>query len=592
MPLPITTPKPAGEPARRDYRLLRRLLLAALVVGCARYVSLNMADPDLWGHTLYGQEWLADGVLPQTATHTYTAEGHRWINHENLAELALAIGFGSLGVPGMLAAKCLVGMVVLGLMAIVARRHGVGVLTTWVWLLLVAANLQVFVLLRPQLLSFLWCAVALYVLDHAFAGWGNRRADFRERRRQADRPAVDWRWLVALPPLVALWTNSHGGFVAGLAIVLTFLGGRAVEAVFRPGIAARRHTLGLLAVMAGCVAATLLNPYGLQLHRWLLASLGAPRPEITEWDPPSPSTPLFWPFVTLAAAAVAALAVSKKRRDPVRVLILILVAWQAASHLRHIAFFALLCGFWLPPHLQSAIDRLRVRAVGKMPTISPSAAQRSVLVAALSVIIALQVVSLGGRLSSLPVLRSHYPVDALQWMAERGVRGKLVVSFNWAQYAIAALEPDVRVSCDGRFRTCYPQEAVDRHFDFLLGEERARWRRPEAGEVCGARELEHGRPDYVLLDRRYPNPRRVMEESAGDEWVLVYQDRLAQVWGRSEAVDDKGSPAWIAPELRFVSDHISTTSVEWPALPRRVSSESAPPREVAERETQKTVGDG
>lgn len=567
--LPETPRATTACAAVRDFRLLRRLLLASLVLGCAGYLSLNLADPDLWGHTLYGQEWIADGALPRTATHTYTAEGHPWINHENLAELALAVGFPALGVTGMLAAKCLVGMVVLVLMARGARRQRARPVTTWAWLLLVAMNLQPFFLLRPQLLSFLWCALALFVLERAFAGWGSRRSDFGPKRRKVDDAPIDWRWLAALPPLVAVWTNSHGGFVAGLAILSTFLGGRAVQLIARRRAGYLGAVCGLAGVVAACVAATTLNPYGLGLHAWLLGSLGAPRPEITEWDPPGPSTPVFWPLVLLATAAVAALAASRRRHDPVKLVILALVAWQTASHLRHIAFFALLCGFWLPPHVQSAVDRFRGRSAGGFSRVRLNAATRWVAFGALTAAIAVQTLSLGQRLASLPVERTRYPVDALQWMAEQGVRGKLVVAFNWAQYAVAALVPDVRVSCDGRFRTCYPQEAVDRHFDFLIGEFRERWRAGDGGAIDGSRELVFGAPDYVLIDRAYPNPTRIMAEADPKEWALVYQDGIAQVWGRRSVVDDAESPRRIAPEARFVSDHYSRTSVEWPALPRR-----------------------
>ena len=57
----------------------------------------------------YGRELLNEGALPRTATHTFTAEGYRWVNHENIAEIVFALGFDYLGVTGMLIAKCLLG---------------------------------------------------------------------------------------------------------------------------------------------------------------------------------------------------------------------------------------------------------------------------------------------------------------------------------------------------------------------------------------------------------------------------------------------------------------------------------------------------
>ncbi|TWT99842.1 hypothetical protein Pla108_07850 [Botrimarina colliarenosi] len=577
------------SPARRDYQVFRRLVIALLVVACAGPLSLNVVDPDLWGHVRYAEEWIAQGELPRTATHTFTAQGHPWVNHENLAELALAYGFRTLGVQGMLAAKVLLGMSILLLMSLAARRQGVRPIAAWATFLLVAHNLQAFFPLRPQLLSFLWCAVMLLALDRAFAGWGNRRSDFQNNRRKADLTAIDWRWLAGMPLLFVVWANSHAGFAAGLGIFTVVLVGRAVELLIRTGREAWRPVVGLAVVAAACGLATLATPYGYSLHLWLIESLGSPRPEITEWAAPTSDNPVFWPLVLLIAVALAAYAFTDRRRDLVKMLVLALVGWQAVSHLRHIAFFALLCGFWLPPHLQSIASRLRSKAAQGLPTASLSPWMRTGIAAALAGAIALQATFLGQRLASLPVYRSRYPVDALQWMAEQHVRGDLVVCFNWAQYALAALAPDVKVSFDGRFRTCYPQQVIDRHFDFLVGGRIARHRSGDSGPIDGLRTLEVDRPDWVLVDRKYANAVEVMADAGranGGAWTLVYQDAVAQLWGPTAVVDDVSSPNFVPAERRFVSDHFSLTAFEWPALPRRrvLAPVENSSREVAKRD--------
>ena len=88
-------------------------------------VGAGFVDPDLWGHVKYGQEVIADGCLPETATHTYTAEGFRWINHENLSEIAVALVYEHLGVYGLTLGKCVLGMAILSLMLLTARRQAV-----------------------------------------------------------------------------------------------------------------------------------------------------------------------------------------------------------------------------------------------------------------------------------------------------------------------------------------------------------------------------------------------------------------------------------------------------------------------------------
>ena len=610
--------------AKREYRFLKRLLLVALWVSCALALSLNLADPDLWGHVRYGQDLLADGALPATASHTFTAPDHSWVNHENIAEIVFAVGYAWVGDEGLLVAKCLLGLAILAAMAWVAHQHGVRAVTMAAFLLLVANNLTAFFPVRPQLLSFAWFTLLMLVLEQAFRGWPNifsredvlhggsstsdasieageedaldEQIEVNEVREPAGDPPtwspLQLKWLLLAAPIIALWTNSHGAFVAGVVIFGTYLGGRAVEAIYYR----RWNGLPIVAALTGlgvvAIAATLINPYGIGLHEWLLASLGSPRPEITEWAAPKPSDPVFWPFVTLMVVATASWFFTQLRRDWVQIVIVGLVAWQACSHLRHIAFFTLLCGFWLPPHLQSALRRLRPDTLNKLPVQRIGIWSRWGFAGALAVAIGLQSHALYGRLERLPVYRNMYPVDAVQWMTFKGVKGKLVVSFNWAQYAIAALAPETKVSFDGRFRTCYPQEVVDMNFDFLLGEhEGRRHRQAGAGPIDPTAVLEYRKPDLVLVDRTYEHSVSVMlneSEKADPEWSLIYQDGIAQLWGRCSVYDDPNSQRYVAAEERLITDRVYNTAFAWPALPHPSVTNSVAEGPVAEDDSQAT----
>ena len=564
---PVSTTPSAGSAddrtALREFYQVRRGVLATMVLSCALALSLNLADPDLWGHIQYGQDWIHEGELPRTASHTYTAVDHPWINHENLAELAFAVGYERLGVVGLLTAKCLLGMAIVLLMVWTGFRRGVDAISIWAIMLLVTNNLTAFFPVRPQLFSFALFALLMVILDRAFATW------------QSDQ-RVRFRWLLLTPPLFAIWVNSHGAFVAGLCVLVALLMGRSLEVLIVRGREAWPTVLGFAAVIVASSAATLINPYGVEMLMWLRDSLGRPRPEITEWAPPKPSDPVFVPLVMLGLTAMASLAATRHKRDWTQIAILALVGWQAVSHLRHIAFFALLCGFWLPPHIHSALQRLRSGDAGALPEIRLSPGLRRVAMVAIVTAIALESTALARRLTQLPVYRNYYPVDALRFMAEHDLKGKLVVSFNWAQYAIAALAPKVQVGFDGRFRTCYPQEVVDMHFDFILGEyDGLRHRSPNSGSIDGRKVLEFGQPDMVLVDREYKHAVAVMEnvtQESDNPWVLLYQDAVAQLWGRRSRFDDPTSDAYIAPASRLISDERNDDSVPWPALPEPTPS--------------------
>jgi len=161
-------------------------------------------------------------------------------------------------------------------------------------------------------------------------------------------------------------------------------------------------------------------------------------------------------------------------------------------------------------------------------------------------------------------------------MARERLTGRAVVTYNWAQYVLAAFADEddesrsqVLVAFDGRFRTCYPQDVIDMHFDFVLGNlgPQYRHRDPDSPAFDASRVLRHARPDLVLLRRSQHNSVSTME--ANDrEWVLLYSDSVAQLWGRSRRYDDRGSPYFIPPERRALNDEQQTGSVPWPAFPR------------------------
>ncbi|MDP6721392.1 MAG: hypothetical protein QGF59_22180, partial [Pirellulaceae bacterium] len=141
-----------------------RAFFLALLVICLLPLSKNQPDPDFWGHVQYGSDMLREG-LPSSATYTYNAVGHRWINHETLSELALALGIQSLGSAGLLCIKSLLGAVLMAVVIHLPRRAGVSQTTIVVVALITSINLMHFWLLRPQLTSYLFFASLVLLLD-------------------------------------------------------------------------------------------------------------------------------------------------------------------------------------------------------------------------------------------------------------------------------------------------------------------------------------------------------------------------------------------------------------------------------------------
>ena len=281
-------------------------------------------------------------------------------------------------------------------------------------------------------------------------------------------------------------------------------------------------------------------------------------------------------FWALIIVAVGSIALTRKSWDFTHTIILALTLWQAVSHFRHVPFFAILCGFWVAPHLQSALTGFGQTAQSKDPFMESRAGK---IVASVTCVLVMSLIGfqLKDRLSQLNVDRSQYPVDAFQYMHDHDVGGKIVVTYDWAQYVIGAFctednqsfETPCKVAFDGRFRTCYPQYLVDLHFDWLFsdGPNVVRNRSPKSPVCDPLRVLRLNDPE-VVINRRSGELTEAHMKMAKADWALLYQDSIAQVWGRRDIYDNPSSVKFIPGDQRQVSDRHVTGNTPWPALPR------------------------
>lgn len=553
----------------RCHRVSRRLIVPAILLLGLATMSSNVADPDLWGHVQYGREVLRDGTLPRTATWTYAAEGAPWVNHENIAELMLACTVDTFGPAGLPWMKLTIATTILALMILSARRSGAGWLPIGAMVMIVAANLQFHWHFRPQILTYLSLAMLLSLWQYVFG-------EFDPQNPQsviATTSRLRWLWL--LMPLMCFWANSHGGFAAGVCIMLAYHGLICLQLVHRRGFRHRRFLIHLSMVTVAAILATLINPYGIELWQFMLSALTLPRPEIADWSPPEligMEATRLWCLIAVGVIALCA----DQRRDFARLVILGLLLWQSLSHCRHLSIFAIVCGFWIPRALQQLGNNFQQSFLKLQPqlTTARGASNGRLRMASLMLLVSLSLTKLLPTLQEVPVERSEYPVGAMQFLHDHQLNGRTLVTFNWAQYAIGCFAADngalqqSRIAVDGRFETCYPREITDICFDFWLGTDDPgdRYRSPYAPPFSPSLALEFEMPDLVLLARDQRPSVRIMQKHQ-ETWTLLYQDSLAQIWGRRSEYDVPGLKNYLAPSQRRISDDPQVGTVPWPAFP-------------------------
>jgi hypothetical protein len=230
------------------------LLPVILLFAGLRGVRTLLGDGDTGWHVRIGEWILAHGQVPRQDMFSFTKPGQPFFAWEWLWDVGAAWLHQRWGMQAVVLASLLViALTTVLLYRLVFRRCGnplVSIALTG----LASAAASVHWLARPHLVTMLMMMVFLTLL---------------ERVREGHTA-----WLWSLPVLTILWTNLHGGFPIGIVIVGAYGAGELLRAAVTRDSEERRASLRAagpyLAAAAGCALASLVNPYGYQLHVHML----------------------------------------------------------------------------------------------------------------------------------------------------------------------------------------------------------------------------------------------------------------------------------------------------------------------------------
>jgi hypothetical protein len=469
-------------------------------------LSRTVADPDLWGHVRFGMDILRSGHITRVDPYSYLTAGTPWINHEWLAEVIYGAAYLYGGTPGIVLVKTALGILLFGIMYRYLRNIGLNTPRAWIVVFASAPPLIAwFRAARPQAFTFLALAILLLILATVERG--------------------DKRWLLVAWPLFAAWVNLHGGFLAGLGILAIWLGfwllARCLEQ-HSLRVLGDRQSLSVIGMAAFAASATLLNPYGPHLLDFLFRTATVKRPEIVEWQPMTVVSSVGMVLIPILALTAISLTASRRKREPTSYALLITAALLPFLAVRFVPISTIIVVFAVAPDAKAAWDRLDEQR--KRPDRSTNRQVHPwfwvALVASATIV---GIGSVGLSASELRCIRvddEYYPVSAVALMKASSAVGNLAVSFNWGEYLIWHLAPDVKVSVDGRRETVYSDEIRNVNLDFRTG--RADWQAL----------LRDYPTELVLMETDRPAD-NLVELTSG--WTSVYSDSVASLYVRTNS---------------------------------------------------------
>ncbi len=453
----------------------------------------GMLDPDLFWHIRAGQDIIAKGKIAVEDSWNYLYGGKVWVNQQWLVEIILAFLFNTGGFTGIFVFK---GLVAAGAAYFIFKSTGeekpsVSMFSACV----ITAIIARYFLMRTQLLSFLLLAALVFLLER-----------FSPSRR-----------IAPLAVIFVLWANIHAFFGLGLMV----LGMHSGASIFTDLIKEKKlsalytkENLISIATVPLCALSTLMNPFGIRI--WQTAgSLFSQRQEtlVSEWLPvwkyPLVSNLyffiyfglliflgiLFWERIKLRHLAVA----------------LPLIAFGFYS-VRIMPFSAVATAPLLSCLLAGLFEALKLDE-GKIKRAYPLAAILLVTASAASISYrAANPVHISDR-----VYREDYPLGAIAYMKENGLKGRIWNEFDWGGFIVFSSR-DFRTAIDGRTAVLlFPAGILEEWRDTV--DVKAGWRE----------RLEKGSPDFVLL---YQDDFLSMELAQNPAWRLLYADEISALFGR------------------------------------------------------------
>jgi hypothetical protein len=480
----------------RSFALL--MLICWLPVQQLRTLTA-ITDPDIWWHTRVGH-WILDGHgFPHLGLFSRVGETRPWAAYSWGFETMVAAmdsAFGLRGAP--LFAMAMDIAIVVALFVLLRRLSGG---FWWAWFLTLAAiwsmSLNWVGVGRPVMLSMLFFVLELGLISLA-------------------RGANNSRYLYWLPPLFLIWANCHIQFVYGFVPLALLAAVTTLQTLLAKAdhLDSQRQLPASLtwSIFGACLVATLVNPYGFGLYRVVLNYAQATFAYSVIQEFHSLSFREDAHYIELLLALMAFFAMGRRKLDPYKLVLMILVSLVSFRSVRDAWFLVIAAVITIACSVRTA-DALGgeqvALGIGRVRLVAVAVGAAAVLTLA----------ALDARFNDRTILRQFaagYPWDAVAYIQQHRPAGPLYNNFNWGGFLIATL-PDYPVSIDGR-TDVYGEALLRQEVDSLNG-------------LNLEKDQSLSEARLILLPATVPLC-RVLERSP--QYQVAYADRMAMVFVRTQ----------------------------------------------------------
>jgi hypothetical protein len=503
------------------------VLLIALM--CGTLAPRLLKDAGTGWHIRNGQQILLTHSITRTDSFSYTMQGQPWYAWEWLYDALIAAIHQCLGLNGVVFFTAVVIAATFALVLRVAVRRGTSLPLAVILLLLAVGASTIHFFARPHVLSWLLTVIWFQLLDRS------------ETALETPANAEQDHRLFWLPVIMLLWANLHGGFLLGIALCGIYLIAGLIRYFLntedRQKVGRWLKRLAVASLLS--LLATFVNPYGYKLHVHIYQYLSNRflMNHIDEFLSPNFHGVAQQCFAALLLITVAAVATKRQKLRLSHLLVIIFAAYSGLYASRNLPVSSILLTLIVAPILSASFfdtDALQKMAPWLRGLISRGNAfanrmtdtelrLRGHLWPALAVLLGLLVCLQHGRLGGRQVVYAQFdakrfPIQAVEVIAQRGIREPIFAPDYWGGYLIYRFFPEARVFVDDRhdlygerFLKDYLKVMhVQPDWEKFLNERRVRWiLAPAEGSLAN-----------------------ILKETTA--WKVIYEDSTAVLFQRAK----------------------------------------------------------
>jgi len=453
------------------------------------------------GYHIRAGEYIIDTLsIPKHDIFSFLSPPLPWTAHEWLSEVIMALIHRVSGLSGIVIFfSFIISLVYYLLFKIIRTKKDDIILTVFIVLLVLAAS-QVHWLARPHIFSLVLMVLWYFLLD---------KYQYEQKN-----------YLYLLPPMMLLWVNLHGGFLAGFILIGIYLFSNVVNFITSKGASRdiykkRARYFGFITVV--CLFVSLINPFGYRilLFPFNLVSNTFIMDHVGEFMSPNFHEPT--PFKYLLLLMIATFAVSRIKTNWIELLLILMFTNMSLYSVRYIPLFSII----VAPILLKQIGPLLEKTNGRLfkffkkraENISEIDASARAYLWPVAAVVLIVILAMAGKID-FKFNEKTKPVAAVEFLKNEYIKGNMFDNDEFGDYIIYAAWPKYKVFVDGR-SDMYGVDILKEYLKLVRV-------KPGWEEV-----LKKYNFSWIIYNANSTLSVVLMER---DDWKLIYADKVANIF--------------------------------------------------------------